>query len=210
VTVLLEGGVPGPDGELVEPVPASGAIITLTSPGGTVVPLMELAPDTGYYAPSTPVTIAPGVSYTLSIDTEGDGSFEGQGSVVAVGELEWISPASGSDVEADGLQVSWSDTGTDANNDAYAPIYYVSITNDGGTDGASYVGTATQFEATSFVTPGASLPAGSYTASLIGFSGFNALAGGGIATTNNITGTGVTGIFYSAGQAPEQLTFTVH
>jgi hypothetical protein len=52
------------------------------------------------------------------------------------------------------------------------------------------------------------LQPGSYTGTLVGFSG--ALSGGGgLTTSNNITGVGVTGIFYSMSASSSPITFTV-
>jgi hypothetical protein len=91
----------------------------------------------------------------------------------------------------------------------YAPVYEVLVTPQVGQDTAIYIGTAPQFGVKSAVTGGPLIPA-TYTASLIGFSGFAALAGGGIQLTNNITGAGVTGTMLSIGTAPDPVTFTTH
>ena len=54
VQVILEEGVPGPDGMIVDPMPAGGAKITVAEMGGTPVALTEIAAGTGFY-PSPPV-----------------------------------------------------------------------------------------------------------------------------------------------------------
>jgi hypothetical protein len=208
VSVSLQSGVPGPDGDLVNPLPASGAIITLApANGGAAVTLAEIAPGTGFYTPTVAAPIVAGTAYTLQIDGDGNGSVDGAGTAFAVGELAWTSPAAGADVPAAGLTATWSDTA--ASNPAYAPVYEVSISSDTAQDAAFYVGTARQFAVTSLVT-GQSLKPGSYTSSLVGFSGFTPQSGGGLQLTNNITGSGVTGTFFSAGASPPSLSFTVH
>lgn len=208
LSVTLQSGVPGPDGNLVNPLPASGAIITLSAAsGGTAVTLAEIAPGTGLYTAPAGAAIAAGAAYTLQIDGDGNGSIDGAGTAFAVGDLAWTSPADGADVAAAGLTATWSDTAS--SNPAYAPLYEVSISSDTSQDGAFYVGTARQFAVTSQIN-GQPLTPGSYTASLVGFSGFTPQSGGGIQLTNNITGSGVTGTFFSVGNSPPSVTFTVH
>src|SRR5262249_39164853 len=110
VTVTLQSGLPGPDGNLMNPVPASGAILTLApAAGGAAVTLPEIAPGSGFYATSTSGAIAAGTAYTLQIDGDGNGSIDGAGTAFAVGDLAWTSPATGADVAAAGLMASWSD-----------------------------------------------------------------------------------------------------
>ncbi len=208
VAVSLQAGVPGPDGQLENPMAASGAIITLAQSGQAPVTLTELAAGTGFYASVGTLTITPGESYALAIDGDGNGSFEGMASVVAVGELAWLNPSEGANVAATGFIARWSDSGSAAGNAAYAPVYSVSLVANDSSDVASYVGTEPQFAVTSALNPGLPLAAGSYTASLLGFSGF-LTAGGGLQVSNNITGTGVTGTFFSISQAAP-VTFTVH
>ena len=208
LSVTLQSGVPGPDGDLDNPIPASGAIITLApANGGAAVTLAEIAPGTGFYATTTSAPIVAGTAYTLQIDGDGNGSVDGAGTAFAVGELAWGSPGDGANVAAAGLTATWSDTA--ASNPAYAPIYEVSISSGTAQDSALYVGTARQFAVTSLAT-GQPLKPGSYTASLIGFSGFTPQPGGGIQLSNNITGSGVTGVFFSAGASPPSVSFTVH
>jgi hypothetical protein len=147
------------------------------------------------------------MAYTLQIDGDGNGSIDGAGTAFAVGNLAWLSPADGADVAAAGLTASWSDTA--ASNPAYAAIYEVSISSATVQDAAFYLGTARQLAVTSAST-GQPLAPGSYTATLTGFSGFTPQPGGGIQLTNNITGSGVTGTFFSAGATAPIVTFTVH
>lgn len=209
VQVILQSGAPSSDGKLANPMPASGAKITLApAGGGAPTSLIEVAPGSGFYAPSAAVAIVPGTAYTLQIDGDGNGSIDGSATAYAVGALAWTSPTSGADLAGPGLVASWSDTGA-GSNPAYAPVYEVTLTAMAGQDGAFYIGTAPQFAVTSAVTGNPLIP-DTYTASLIGFSGFAALPGGGIQVTNNITGAGVTGTLFSIGTAPQPVTFTIH
>jgi carboxypeptidase family protein len=207
LTVSLQSGIPGPDGDLTNPMPASGAIITLSSGSGAPVTLPEIVPNSGLYTTPTTSAIVAGTAYTLQIDGDGNGSIDGVGTAFAVGDIAWTSPADGADVAAAGLTATWSDSA--ASNPAYAPIYEVSIGSDTVQDGAFYVGTARQLAVTSLFT-GQPLKPGSYTASVVGFSGFTPQPGGGITLSNNITGSGVTGTFFSAGNTPPSVAFTVH
>jgi hypothetical protein len=211
ITVILEQGVPGPSGELVNPMPASGAIVELQAGNAAPVTLAELAAGTGLYGPTGALTVVPGQSYFLTIDTDGDGSVDATSSIVAVGQLAWTSPLDGADVAAAGFTASFTDSGTQAGNPAYAPVYFASIVSTEGTftDGAFYIGTDRSFPVTSFLAVGTDLMPGSYSASLTGFSGFFSGAGG-IQVANNITGTGVTGTFYSASTVSAPVMFTVH
>jgi len=208
ISVILQAGLPGEDGHLMNPMPASGAKIALAQGTGAPVSLVELAPNTGFYVPSGAIAVAPGASYTLQIDGDGNGSIDGSGTVFAVGELAWTNPADGDDVAAAGLTARWSDTGT--SNPAYAAVYEAIVSStSGGQDGAVYIGSAPEFAVTSAVSQGPLAP-GTYTASILGFSGFAALPAGGILLSNNITGAGVTGRMFSLGAAPAPITFTVH
>jgi hypothetical protein len=214
VTVILTQGAPGPDGKLIEPMAAGGAKITLTESGAAPVMLTELAAGTGYYTVPAGVKITPGKSYLLSIDGDGNGSIDGTGSVYALGKLAWSNPVNGATVSGAGLIASWTDTGSALGGAAYAPLYYAilqKMSSDGVPDGAIYTGTDRQFAAKSLYAPqgDATLKPGMYTGSLVGFSGaFAAAATGG--TTNNITGAGVTGVFYSfSSQQDDMITFTV-
>jgi hypothetical protein len=209
ISVVLQQGVPGPNGKLVNPAPASGAKIYIGESGGAPVQLSELA-NSGVYAPSGAFPVTPGKSYTLQVDGDGSGRIGGTATIVAVGALAWVNPTDGANVAASGFTASWTDTGTTAGNAAYAPVYEATIVPIGGTTTAAiYVGTAMQFDVK---TPtGDPLAPGMYSAVLIGFSGFYAAGVSGVALlTNNITGTGVTGTFFSIGTSPGGVTFTVH
>ena len=209
ISVILQAGVPDESGKLANPMPASGAKITLApAGGGAPTSLIEVAPSSGFYAPSAAVAIVPGAAYTLQIDGDGNGSIDGSATAFAVGKLAWVNPTSGASVAGAGFIASWSDTGAQG-NPAYAPVYEVVVTPQIGQDTAIYLGTAPRFSVTSAVTGGPLIPS-TYTASLLGFSGFAALPGGGIQLTNNITGAGVTGTLLSIGTAPDPVTFTVH
>jgi hypothetical protein len=206
VQVILSEGVPGPDGKIVDPMPAGGAKITLTEAGAAPILLTELAPGTGVYTITTGVKVTAGKSYLLSIDGDGNGSIDGTGSVFALGKLAWTNPTDGATVPSAGLLASWSDSGSAAGGMGYAPVYEAVISAVGGTDGAIYFGTDRQVLLKSLVMPGAGLTPGMYTGSLIGFSGAFAASG---STTNNITGMGVTGEFYSFSGSDAKITFTV-
>jgi hypothetical protein len=209
VFTVLNSGVPGPDGKLVNPLPSSGAIITLApAGGGASTKLAEIAPNTGYYAPTAAVAVTAGTAYTLQIDADGNGSIDGSGTIFAVGDLAWTAPADGADLAAAGFTAAWTDTAA-AGNASYAAIYEVVVSSDDAADAAFYIGTARQAALTSTIS-GAALKPGNYTANVIGFSGFAATAGGGIQLSNNITGAGVTGTFLSvAGQASD-VKFKLH
>jgi len=208
-TVTLQQGLPGPDGSLENPEPASGAIITITQGGGTPVTLSELAPGTGFYAAMAGLTITAGQSYLLSIDGDGNGSVDGSSRIFAVGDLAWVNPTEGATVSAANFTASWSDTGSVAGA-AYAPVYEVFMTQSASGDGAVYLGTDRQFAVTSEISgQGSPLMPGAYSASLVGFSGAFSQTGGGFQTSNNITGVGVTGLFYSVSATQPTVTFTV-
>jgi hypothetical protein len=207
VQVSLSEGVPGPDGKIVDPMPAGGAKITLTEAGGAPVMLTELAPGAGFYTIPAGVMIKAGKSYLLSIDGDGNGSIDGTGSVFALGQVAWTNPTMGATVASAGLVATWSDTGSVLGGAAYAPLYEVVISQTGGTatDGAIYFGTDRQFPVKNILGMTGLTP-GMYTGTIVGFSGPFAASG---ASTNNITGAGVTGAFYSLSGQQNMITFTV-
>jgi hypothetical protein len=211
VQVILEQGPPGPDGKIVDGMAASGAKITVTEGGGMPMMLAELAPGTGVYAVTAGLKITAGKSYLISIDADGNGSIDGTGSVFALGKLAWTNPTEGATVASAGLVARWSDTGSELGGAAYAPLYYVNITNMTANDGALYIGTDRQFTAQSIINPMVGLSPGMYTGTVIGFSGPFATSTG-LGTSNNITGAGVTGVFYSVSSSSngqDTITFTV-
>jgi hypothetical protein len=209
VSVILQQGVPGPDGMIDSPMPAGGARITLAEGNAAPVPLPELAPGTGFYAATAGLTITPGKAYTLAIDADGNGSLDGSSRIFALGELAWATPAAGATVPAANLLASWTDSGTAVGGAGYAPLYQVTISSQAGTDLAFYTGTDRQFTVTSAVRPGMPLAPGTYTASAVGFSGFYGASGGGLQFSNNITGPGVTGQFFSVSETQVSAMFTV-
>jgi hypothetical protein len=207
VQVILEQGLPGPDGKITDGMPASGAKITLTESGAAPVMLTELAAGIGLYTVPAGVKITAGKSYLLSIDGDGNGSIDGTSSIFALGKVAWTSPTNGATVASATFTASWTDTGSAVGGAAYAPLYYAIISAQGTTsDGAFYVGTDRQFMPRSLVMPMAGLAPGTYQGTITGFSGPFAASG---ATTNNITGAGVTGMFYSVSAADSTVTFTV-
>lgn len=205
VSVTLEAGIPGPSGDLTNPIPAVGAKITIAETGGTPAPLTELAGGT--YFLTSGLTVTPGKTYTLSIDADGNGSIDGIGRAVAVGDLAWSTPVDGASLAAAGLTASWTDTGTAQAASGYAPVYVASFVSSTTGDAASYIGTERQFSALSLTT-GTALKPGTYQGSLVGFGGAFGQAGGSAQVSNNITGAGVTGLFYSLASAPA-ITFTL-
>jgi hypothetical protein len=211
VEVILQEGVPGPDGDIIGPTATSGAKITLTEAGAAPVALPELAAGLGIYAATAGVSITAGKLYLLSIDADGNGSIDGTGSLYAVGTLTWVSPADGATVAAAGLTASWSDTGSAGGGAAYAPLYQAVIGSSSSSstpDEAIYFGTDRHFAVASAVSAGANLLPGVYTASVNAYSGAFSSTGG-FTVTNNITGAGVTGIFYSVSDSSATATFTV-
>jgi hypothetical protein len=211
ITVILEQGLPGPDGVITDTAPATGARITFGEVAGAAAPVMlaELAPGSGLYSILAGATVTAGKQYLLSIDGDGNGSIDGTGTAFALGQVAWTNPTNGATVASAGFTASWSDTGSAIGGAAYAPVYEVVFSGSGATsDSAIYFGTDRRFLVKSAFMPDADLVPGPYTGSIIGFSG--ALAGGGsIATGNNITGAGVTGLFYSSSGATDMVTFTV-
>ena len=201
VAVILQSGVPGEDGQLQNPLPASGAKITLVeSGGGTPVLLPEISAGSGYYSAPGTFPITPGKTYVIAIDADGNGSVDGSGSASAVGDLAFTNPTEGATVAADGLLASWTDSG--AGNSGYSVIYFLFISGQNG--GFYYVGADRQAAVTNLLTGGgAPLPAGDYAAEVTGWSGGLSLLGGtsGLTFGNNITGAGVSGTFYSTGQS---------
>ena len=157
LSVYLVQGVPGPGGELENPVPADGAKVYVSAQGGTPVMLTFAGQGTGvYYSPSTfPITA--GQTYTLSIDADGNGSIDGSGTASALGDFAFASPAEGADLTASGFVAIWTDSAS--GNAGYAPYYEVVIAGAGATsDFAFYIGTDRQW--TVLNPQGATLAAG--------------------------------------------------
>jgi hypothetical protein len=213
VFVSLQQGVPDETGQLQNPTPADGAIITLTPAGGTPLAVTGAGSGTGgYFINSAAITA--GGTYTLEIDADGNGSIDGSATVVAVGELAWTNPTDGATVSGTGLVASWTDTGTALGGPGYAPIYEAVIDPTSGSTGTSYsffLGTDLSFAVSDLLNPvaGSPLTPGDYTASLWAFSGFTTSPTTGFTVTNNITGAGITGVFWSFSTVASAITFTV-
>lgn len=210
VQVLVEEGVPGDDGTIEDPMPTSGAKVYFNEVGSTNAPLSlnELAPNSGLYMSLTGAKVTPGKLYAVSIDGDGNGSIDGTGTAFALGSVEWTNPTDGASVKAANFTASWSDTGSKSGGSGYAPVYQAVISASDSSDAAIYTGTDREFLVKSATMPNSpDLSPGSYTASVSGFSG--ALSSNGLTTSNNITGLGVTGQFYSLSSSSNQITFTV-
>jgi hypothetical protein len=212
VQVVVQEGIPGPDGTIEDPQPTGGAKVFFGEVGSSDAPqaLTEISPGSGFYITLAGASITPGKLYSVSIDGDGNGSIDGTGSAFALGNVEWTNPSDGDTVDAAEFTASWSDSGSESGGAAYTPVYQAIISGtDGTSDAAVYVGTDREFLVKSITMPdSADLQPGSYTGTLVGFSG--ALAGGGgVAISNNITGVGVTGLFYSMSAAASPIAFTV-
>jgi hypothetical protein len=213
VFVSLQQGVPDQTGQLQDPTPADGALITVTPAGGTPLAVTGAGSGTGGYFITSPAITAGG-TYTLEIDADGNGSIDGSATIVAVGELAWANPTDGATVSGTGLVASWTDTGTALGGPGYAPIYEAVIDPTSGSAGTSYsffLGTDLSFAVSDLLNPvaGSPLTPGDYTASLWAFSGFTSSPTTGFTVTNNITGAGVTGVFWSFSTVASPITFTV-
>jgi len=209
ITVIVEEGIPGEDGSIEDPQPTSGAKVWFNEVGSSAAALSlgELAAGSGYYASLTGAAITPGKLYSVSIDGDGNGSIDGTGTAFALGAVEWTNPTDGDTVSAAKFTASWSDSGSDAGGASYAPVYQAVFSATDGSDAAIYVGTEREFLVKSAVMTDSDLAPGTYTASVLGFSG--AISSNGLTTSNNITGQGVTGQFYSMSSSSNQITFTV-
>lgn len=190
----------------------SGAIMVLTGPTGSVN-LTEQSGSAGMYC-AVGLTVTPGARYTLTIDADHNGSIDGTGSATAVGTLNWTTPTNGSTQAASGFNnAAWTDSAS--GYAGYSVTYYASIVNSGGTTShaASYVGSAMNFKPVDIFS-GASklnLPAGTYTGNLFAFSGpYGGSGGTWDAMANNITGSTVSGKFYSFGSPTSPITFTLN
>ncbi|HTT71514.1 MAG TPA: carboxypeptidase regulatory-like domain-containing protein [Anaeromyxobacteraceae bacterium] len=210
VIATLESGLLDPTtGNLTLPQPVDGAQITLTGPAGTAT-LTGLGNGTGFYSldSSASFPLTAGATYTLKVDAQNNGVVQGGGTISAVGQLAWVNPTDGATLASNGLVAQWSDTGQAAGNPAYAPIYLVTLTSSN--DLAYYLGSALQFTPHSDTSSTAPLAPGSYTGSLTGFSGPYNASGGSFVSTNNITGVGLTGQFYSFDSSPATtISFTL-
>lgn len=211
ITVTIQSGLPGPNGDLTNTSPASGAKVTISS-GAASAAVPEIFPGTGMYtlAGGSGLSITKGRTYQVAIDVDGNGSIDGSGTASTVGDLAFTVPTAGGTYPAAGFNVSWTDTGTTLGGAGYSAVYFLSISGTGGTNAGSF-----QFGSSLQVTPydmlkgpGTPLPPGSYTASLFGYSGFAPNAGSGLIQSNNIRGVGLTGTAYSLADATE-VSFTL-
>ncbi|RIH81149.1 Carboxypeptidase regulatory-like domain protein [Calidithermus terrae] len=210
--VQIGQGIPGEDGEIEESEPVDGARVTLLDGEGRSAVLTGLGG--GSYYLEGGLSLTPGRRYTLSIDADGNGSVEGSGSLVAVGNVAWEGGLDGSTRPAQGFTARWSDPASGVSG--YSPVYYAVVSN-GATEPEDYdfdyyVGPAREFQPHSNAlgaAEGAPLKPGDYTGSLWAFSGAFAPAGrNDFTVSNNITGVGLSGRFYSFSQAPG-VTFTL-
>ncbi len=173
VQVIVEEGIPGPDGSIEDAVPTSGAKILFGEVGSGDAPpsLTEIAPKTGLYLATAGAKITPGKLYSVSIDGDGNGSIDGSGTAFALGNVEWTNPTDGDTVNSADFTASWSDSGSTLGGAAYAPVYEAIISSaDGGGDAAIYIGTDREFPVKSLAMPDADgLQPGKYTGTVIGF-----------------------------------------
>jgi hypothetical protein len=204
VTAFLQSGPPAPDGTLQSPMAASGAKLYLKQAGGALTPLTEVTAGSGVYQ-ATGLNISPGVAYTLQIDADGNGSIDGLSTIFAVGAVSWTNPVDGATVSGNQLTASWTDAGSGVAG--YAPVYIANLLGTASQDFASYVGTDRSFLVQSAVNPAQGLVAGSYSGSLIAFSGWQSTSGGLAPLSNNVSGANVTGHFTSLSTG--NITFTV-
>ncbi|ACG71330.1 hypothetical protein AnaeK_0087 [Anaeromyxobacter sp. K] len=204
---LVSEGVPGPDGELVDPQPTDGAVITVTGPDGAhALPLA--AEGTGVF--SAAFTGEPGRRYTITVDANGDGAVDGTGFTYLVGEPAFTSPAEGATLDAAGLRAAWTDAAVEAGTaDAdYAPLYWAAVTAAAEPwDGDFYWGSDRGFDVRSLVS-GEPLAPGAYSAAVLALCGPYAAAGQDVALVKNVTGAGISGEFFSFAAGTE-VGFTV-
>jgi hypothetical protein len=171
----------------------TGAVMVLQGPSSSIT-LTEMPGNPGSYYATT--TITPGARYSLTIDADHNGSIDGTGTVTAVGALAMTTPASGSTIAASTFtNAAWTDSASAASG--YSVVYFASLAGSAGS--ATYMGSSRQFVPLN-ITNGSKLPAGSYNANLIGFSGPYS-AGGNWTLTNNISGSTVSGKFISSSSA---------
>lgn len=198
VVVSVQEGLPDAKGKLISPMPTSGSKITVSN-GTTSAMLMQLAAG-AYGLVSQAITITKGKTYTLAIDADGNGSIDGSGSVSIVGDLAWTLPTAGGTYPAANFTATWTDSGTTLGGPGYTAVYEVAFQ---GPSTGLYFGTDRSFKAFDALKGmGTPLPAGSYSGSLIGFSGFLTAASGSITQSKNITGVGLSGTAFSVTQGP--------
>ena len=123
-----------------------------------------------------------------------------------MGDVAFTNPTDGATVAGANLVATWTDSGS--GNPGYSAVYFVSIS--GTNAGFAYVGTDRQAPVSNLLSPATPLPPGSYTGELSAWSGgFTATGSGSVTISNNISGAGVTGTFYSSSQASQPVSFTI-
>lgn len=179
----------------------SGAIISLKGPSGTIS-LPEISQSPGTYCAFGGSAVTPGATYTVNIDADHNGTVDGTGTATAVGTLAWTLPVNSqpSYSAATFTNAAWTDSAFGTTG--YSVVYYAIIQNTGtgSTSVATYIGSNLNFTPLDMTTK-APLLAGSYTASVMAFSGSYSAAGGSWVTSSNITGSTVSGRIYSYGAA---------
>jgi len=198
VLVMLDMLIPGVEGEEASE-PVEGAKITLIDANGNaqvVPPLEQNGQFLGMYMLSN-LDVVPGTRYTLQIDADNNGTIDGSGSVVAVGELAWTSPTEGAVLSRANFTASWSDSASIV--DGYSPTYWVYITaKDAGSEAyAAYLGSDRLFLVKQLMDPTLDLPAGEYNAGVYVFNGWAPVGEADFDVINNVTGSTVHGAFYS-------------
>lgn len=212
VLVTLEQGIPNPDGELEAPTPVDGAKISLSDPSGNSAGLTGVGQGSGSYYLQGGLPLTPGTRYTLKIDADGNGSIDGSGSAYAVGNVAWKSPQNGSSLPSSGFTAQWTDSAS--STPGYSAVYYAFLgsSDPNSLDFDYYVGPGLQFtphsnaQGATTTTP---LKPGSYDGVLWAFSGAYSPAGNNnFSVSDNITGVGLSGRFYSFSQA-RSVNFTL-
>jgi hypothetical protein len=210
--VYLAQGIPNEDGEIEEAEPVDGAKITLIDGKGDSALLTGLGSG-GYYLQGG-LSLVPGQRYTLTIDADNNGSLEGSGSLFAVGNIAWEAGLNGSTRPSQGFVARWTDSVSAV--PGYSPAYYAWLSN-GATDPNQadfdyYIGPAREFTPHSNAagaTGSTPLRPGDYRGLLWAFSGAFVPSGSNSFTvSNNITGVGLGGRFYSFSQASD-VNFTL-
>lgn len=183
--VLLEQGVTDEEGELIEPEPTAGAIITLRGENGDTVEFSEGLGVPGFYTTASDAKVTPGTRYTLLVDADGNGTVDGSGSCYALATPEFETPEEGETYSASGFTAEWSE----ASPDAYYQVVF------SGPELGIYAGTERSF------TPEPELTPGEYTGQILAFSCLPQSS-----DAFNITGVGLRGQFLSYTTATTSFT----
>ncbi|MER3462583.1 MAG: hypothetical protein C4342_06260 [Armatimonadota bacterium] len=217
VFVTLEQGIPNPDGDLDAPTPVDGAKITLSDPNGGSAELTSVGQGSGSYYLQGGLPLTPGTRYTLKVDADGNGSIDGSGTAYAVGNVAWDPALNGSSRPSAGFTAQWSDSASAT--PSYAAVYYAFLSNGAADvnnfDFDYYIGPALQFTPHSnaqgaATNPNTPLKPGTYQGSLWAFSGAYSPSGNNnFSVSDNITGLGLSGQFYSFSAVPSPISFTL-